>query len=335
MICQGYHKRQNSYPLSTLTLLGNFLANHNNSILWRAAIEEIIEKREILERCGIRVAAVGNGTPEMAKEFLNDYPKFPGRLFVDPNKKLFNAMHCKFGIKYALNEEVLESVRNACEKGYKQKGIQGDPLQLGGTFIISPVKGMIYRRLENYIGSATDLPTLIPFIEEYSKNNPEITWLTRDVDDTLATSKLNREFQFNYYQYHFLTQLHWLYVLPRSEQNSPLIFAVMDLKQGDKKCLAFHAKGKTKFYWPCYLSEQEMFDHATRRIFGKHIEGFIKVIRNAALVDVLCILEDTINNHYLTEATGTLDNAINESTDVMLRHSSSNNGYSAKVAACN
>jgi hypothetical protein len=50
MICQGCHKRQNSYPLSTLTLLGNFLANHNNSILWRAAIEEIIEKREILER---------------------------------------------------------------------------------------------------------------------------------------------------------------------------------------------------------------------------------------------------------------------------------------------
>jgi hypothetical protein len=77
---------------------------------------------------GIRVAAIGNGTPEMAREFLKDYPKFPGKLYLDPETKVYKAMHCKFGIKYALSDEVLEGVSNACEKGYKQKGIQGDPL---------------------------------------------------------------------------------------------------------------------------------------------------------------------------------------------------------------
>lgn len=30
--------------------------------------------------------------------------------------------------------------------------------QLGGVFVISPMKGMVYRRLENYIGSTTDMP---------------------------------------------------------------------------------------------------------------------------------------------------------------------------------
>lgn len=117
------------------------------SILWRAAIEEVIEKRELLEKwyvwvpflaldlmtylfnfSGIRVAAIGNGTPKMAREFLNDYPKFPGRLFVDPDKKVYNAMHCKYGVKCALSEEVLKSVREACQRSFKQKGIQGDPL---------------------------------------------------------------------------------------------------------------------------------------------------------------------------------------------------------------
>lgn len=97
-------------------------------------------------------------------------------------------------------------------------------------------------------------------METYAKNNPDVTWLTRDVDDEMATSKLNREFTLNYYQNVFLTQRKWnvipyynysaltwyevhrLYVLPKRDQNSALIFAVMDLKQGDKKCLAFHSK---------------------------------------------------------------------------------------------
>ncbi len=30
--------------------------------------------------------------------------------------------------------------------------------QLGGVFVISPTRGMVYRRLENYIGSTTDMP---------------------------------------------------------------------------------------------------------------------------------------------------------------------------------
>ncbi len=77
---------------------------------------------------GIRLVAIGNGTVEMAKEFLKEYT-FPGRVFVDPEKKLYEAMHCKHGLKYALSEEVLRYTREACERAaHRQNGIQGDPL---------------------------------------------------------------------------------------------------------------------------------------------------------------------------------------------------------------
>jgi hypothetical protein len=64
----------------------------------------------------------------MAREFLKEYP-FPGRIFVDPEKKLYEAMHCKHGVKYALSEDVLRYTRAACERAaHRQSGIQGDPL---------------------------------------------------------------------------------------------------------------------------------------------------------------------------------------------------------------
>lgn len=77
---------------------------------------------------GIRLVAIGNGTPEMAREFLKQY-SFPGQVFVDINKKIYDKMHCKYGVKYAFSEYVLNNIRMACKKGaHKPGGVQGDPL---------------------------------------------------------------------------------------------------------------------------------------------------------------------------------------------------------------
>lgn len=98
--------------------------------------------------------------------------------------------------------------------------------------------------------------------------------------------------------------MHTIYVLPQSEATgSPVISAVLELKQCDKKALAFHMKGKTKLYQPCYLTDSEFFDHTTRRIFGAHIEGFVKIPRTPAAVDRLCDLEDTMNKYFAAVST--------------------------------
>jgi hypothetical protein len=317
-------------PEGSLTMFGDVLhgqitlvyfLRHFGCILMRTCVQELIDKKELLERCGIRLVAIGNGTPEMAREFLKEYP-FPGRIFVDPEKKLYEAMHCKHGVKYALSEDVLRYTRAACERAaHRQSGIQGDPLQLGGVFVISPTKGMVYRRLENYIGSTTDMPNLIPFITEYAYNHPETTWQSRDPSDPDATSSTNKDFQLSYYKDHFIHQVHTIYVLPQSEATgSPVISAVLELKQSDKKALAFHMKGKTKLYQPCYLTDSEFFDHTTRRIFGAHIEGFVKIPRTPAAVDRLCDLEDTMNKYFAAGETGPrLEQCLAETVEFLLR----------------
>lgn len=317
-----------------------FFLRHFGCILWRAAIEEVIEKRELFERCGIRVAAIGNGTPAMAREFLKDYPKFPGRLYLDPETKVYKAMHCKFGVKCALSEDILMGVREACKKGYKQKGIQGDPLQLGGTFIISPTQGMIYRRLENYIGSTTDLPSLIPFVMKYSTNHPQTTWQFTDVDIKNAQST---GFKVNFYQENFAMKQHSIFLYPRTDKvMSSLILAVVDLKQDDFKCIAFHAKGKTKLYWPFYLSREEMFQQMILRIYGTHADmdnNFIKLNRNPLIAEHLFKLEETINSCSSTsDISGRLNTMLEETTLLLVKQSKDINAGSPMVgptSSCN
>ncbi len=118
-----------------------------------------------------------------------------------------------------------------------------------------------------------------------------------------------------------LSSVHTIYVLPQSEATgSPVISASLELKQGDKKAIAFHMKGKTKLYQPCYLTDNEFFDHTTRRLFGAPTEGFVKIPRTPAAVDKLCDLEETMNQYFAAGETGPqLEQALAATVEFLLR----------------
>jgi len=88
--------------------------------------------------------------------------RFPGHVFVDQKKLLYKVLGCKKGISKCFSSATLKQSKIAYKEGYRQGifdvnmhflpflkillgAIQGDPLQLGGVFVIAPSKGLVYK----------------------------------------------------------------------------------------------------------------------------------------------------------------------------------------------
>lgn len=128
---------------------------------------------------GIRLVAIGNGTPEMAKEFWKSTRSRPDirGLRQDQRRDALQArrqVRAERG-RAAVHARGLREEHASAERHSRRStgtlnlhwhvsNCQITPIltrQLRGVFVISPGKGMIYRRLENYIGSTTDMPKYV------------------------------------------------------------------------------------------------------------------------------------------------------------------------------
>jgi len=86
----------------------------------------------------------------MAKDFVKEFG-FPGDLYVDQKRLVYEAFNCKRGLKYALNMRVLKAAKDAMSQGFSQGRTEGDGLQLGGVFVISKSKGILFEHLEQVL----------------------------------------------------------------------------------------------------------------------------------------------------------------------------------------
>jgi len=111
----------------------------------------------------VGLVAVGSGTPLMAKDFAKQF-SFPGDLYVDQQRLVYEAFNCKRGLKYVINTKVLKSAKKAMDEGFSQGKTEGDTLQLGGTFIISKSKGILFEHLEEYAGDHANLEQLLDIL---------------------------------------------------------------------------------------------------------------------------------------------------------------------------
>ena len=86
---------------------------------------------------GAELVVVGNGKPEHAADFKKDQ-NLPFNLYVDTDLEAYSAAGLRKGITEAVNLRMIGHSVRAFRKGFRQKKLQGDPWQLGGTFIITP-----------------------------------------------------------------------------------------------------------------------------------------------------------------------------------------------------
>lgn len=147
---------------------------------------------------GAELVIVGNGAPHFAAAFREDF-HLDSPLLVDPELRAYRAAGLRRGRVELLSPRLPLHALRALRSGSRQTGVQGDPWQLGGTFVILPGGGLAYRHLSREAG---DHPALVEVLEALDERRPLLSektptlplrrWLGRGlsalVDPTIAFS---------------------------------------------------------------------------------------------------------------------------------------------------
>ena len=103
-------------------------------------LEELVTGRENIEKAGLGIAVIMQGTPEATAVFAQKYA--PGLLCLsDPERKAYQAYGLERGSLFQtfLNPKVWSAISRSREKGYVVEAPPAgqDAMQMSGTFIIS------------------------------------------------------------------------------------------------------------------------------------------------------------------------------------------------------
>jgi hypothetical protein len=165
--------------VSHSTVLFIFL-RHFGCVLGRRYACELTMIKSTLDKLGVRLVVVGSGTPGQALLFKEDF-NFDVDLYVDEARHLFDDFKCHRGwVKGVLNSKTQALNAEARALGYTQGPIQGDILQLGGSFIIKDGKVM-YEHIEKFAGDLTKpieclkrLGATTEMVEELCQRHPQL-----------------------------------------------------------------------------------------------------------------------------------------------------------------
>ena len=87
-----------------------------------------------LQDLGCNVMAIGNGTPLMAQDFVEQF-EIPYPVYTDPTAATYQVLGMKRALGIGLG--TLRSAFSARRQGFKQGSVAGDPLQQGGEAFIN------------------------------------------------------------------------------------------------------------------------------------------------------------------------------------------------------
>ncbi len=104
-----------------------------------------------LEQRGADLLVIGNGLPAQARE-LKDSLQFPGTIWVDTEMIAYRAAGLRRGPSRTLSWRTFGHALRAWRRGFRQAGVQGDPWQLGGTFVIAPPDRILYAHISREAG---------------------------------------------------------------------------------------------------------------------------------------------------------------------------------------
>ena len=114
---------------------------------------------------GSELVVVGNGRPEHADDFRKtENLAFP--LLVDPDMQAYSAAGLKRGLTAAVNLKMMRHAMRARRKGFTQKKTQGDPWQLGGTFVITPEGKVLFSHVSREAGDHPDPKDILTVLEK-------------------------------------------------------------------------------------------------------------------------------------------------------------------------
>jgi NAD(P)-dependent dehydrogenase (short-subunit alcohol dehydrogenase family) len=134
---------------------------------------------------GSELVIVGNGSQNFAAAFREDF-ELDCPILVDPDLRAYRAAGLRRGRVELLSPRLPLNALRALRSGSRQTGVQGDPWQLGGVFVIRPGGHMTYRYVSREAGDHPPVEEILSALEkgaepiqEVSPSSSAQVWLGR------------------------------------------------------------------------------------------------------------------------------------------------------------
>lgn len=109
---------------------------------------------------GAELAVVGNGNRHFAQAFA-EATGLTTPLFVDTSREAYRALGMRRDAGATLNPAALANAVRALRAGFRQKGVKGDPWQMGGVLVVLPGGRVAYRYLSSAAGDHPPVAELL------------------------------------------------------------------------------------------------------------------------------------------------------------------------------
>jgi NAD(P)-dependent dehydrogenase (short-subunit alcohol dehydrogenase family) len=123
---------------------------------------------------GAELVIVGNGAPNFALAFREDF-ELDCPLLVDPELRAYRAAGLRRGRVELLSPRLPLHALRALRSGSRQAGVQGDPWQLGGVFVIRPDGDLTYRYASREAGDHAPIGEILAALEDGAESIQEIS----------------------------------------------------------------------------------------------------------------------------------------------------------------
>jgi dehydrogenase/reductase SDR family member 12 len=117
-----------------------------------------------IHRRGAELVVVGNGAPHFAAAFREDFA-LEGPLLVDPELRAYRAAGLRRGRVEVLSPRLPRNALRALRTGARQVGVQGDPWQLGGVFVLRPDGALTFRHASREAGDHPPIAAVLAALE--------------------------------------------------------------------------------------------------------------------------------------------------------------------------
>jgi NAD(P)-dependent dehydrogenase (short-subunit alcohol dehydrogenase family)/peroxiredoxin len=121
---------------------------------------------------GAELVIVGNGSPHFAATFRDDY-SLDCPLLVDPDLRAYRVAGLRRGRVEILSPRLPGHAIRAFLGGARQGAVQGDPWQLGGTFVIRPGGEVTYRHVSSDAGDHAPIEAILAALAKTAPPLPE------------------------------------------------------------------------------------------------------------------------------------------------------------------
>lgn len=119
---------------------------------------------------GAEIVMIGNGAPNFAKAFQEDF-SITTPILVDPSLESYRALGMRRGIFATLfSGKVLLHAARALRGGFRQGKTRGDHFQLGGVLVVRPDGVVLYRYQSETAGDHPPLADIIAALGTESLN---------------------------------------------------------------------------------------------------------------------------------------------------------------------